>query len=73
MEEVMSTFDPSIVQISYTFNVQQVNLLLRGLGKLPLEEVELVHNGIRQVALQALSSAEAKAKSGEPSPDAVAP
>lgn len=58
----MTTFDPNQVPIQYTFNVQQVNLILRGLGKMPFDEVEGLYLPIRQVALQTLSNAETAAK-----------
>ncbi|CAB4122555.1 hypothetical protein UFOVP33_21 [uncultured Caudovirales phage] len=54
--------DPNQVPINYTVNLPQVNLILKGLGKLPLEEVEQLYNGIRGHALQALQTAEAEAQ-----------
>ena len=53
---------PNQVPINYTFNIEQVNLILTALGKLPYEQVGDMVSGIRGVALQALQQAEAQAK-----------
>lgn len=58
----MDTFDANQVPIQYTLNVAQVNLILRGLGKLPFDEVEGLYLPMRQVALETLSRAEAASK-----------
>jgi len=51
-------FNPASVQINYTLNFQQVNLLLEGLGKLPYERVEQLYIAIRGTALKTLQDAE---------------
>lgn len=58
----MPAFDPNQVPITYTLNAPQVSLILRGLGKLPLEEAEQLFTGLREVAMQTLQKAEAEAK-----------
>ena len=55
-------FTPNEVQINYTLNLDQVNLILSALGKLPYEQVGDMVSGIRAIALQTLQAAEAKAK-----------
>lgn len=50
--------DPNQVPIHFTLNLAQVNLILKGLGKLPHEEVEQLYNGIRSSALNTLQTAE---------------
>lgn len=57
--------NPNQVPINYTLTLDQVNLILAGLGKLPFEQVSEFVNGIRSVALQALQQAEEKAKAQE--------
>lgn len=54
--------NPNQVPIQYTLNIDQVNLVLNGLGKLPYEQVGDFVSAFRNVALQALAAAEAKAK-----------
>lgn len=54
----VAPFDPSKVEITYTFNFPQVNMILKGLGKLPLEDSEQLHNAIRGHAVQTLQVAE---------------
>jgi hypothetical protein len=61
MPEANTPFDPNQVAINYTMNSAQVALILRGLGKLPLEEVEQLFNGMRNVAIQTLQKAEQEA------------
>ena len=53
---------PNQVPIIYTLNIDQVNLILTGLGKMPYEQVSDFVAGMRNVALQALQAAEEKAK-----------
>lgn len=52
-------FNPAEVPINYTLNFAQVNLLLKGMGKLPREESEGFYEQFRGVALQTLQAAEA--------------
>ena len=54
--------NPNQVPINYTLTLDQVNLILAGLGKLPFEQVSEFVNGIRGVALQALKEAEEAAE-----------
>ncbi len=64
-------FDANQVPINYTLNFAQVNLVLRALGKLPMEEVEQFYVAFRSVAVQALAQAEEAAKAAEqPAPEA---
>ena len=58
-------FDPNQVPITVTLSAPQVSMILRGLGKLPLEEVEQLHAGLRNVAVQTLQQAEAAVKAAE--------
>lgn len=58
MQQAPTTFDPNQVPVSLTLSPAQVGLILRGLGKLPLEEVDQFYNGIRTVAQQAIQAAE---------------
>lgn len=51
-------FNPLSVPISYTLNIAQANLLIKGLGKLPREESEGFYDQFRAVALQTLQAAE---------------
>lgn len=53
---------PNQVPINYTLNIDQVNLILTALGKLPYEQVGEFVSGVRAVALQALQAAEEQAK-----------
>lgn len=61
-------FDINQVPINYTLNAAQVGVILRGLGKLPLEEVEQLFAGIRSVAQQTLQQAEEAAKAAAAPP-----
>lgn len=61
-------FDVNQVPINYTLNAAQVSLILRGLGKLPLEEVEQLFAGIRAVAQQAVQQAEEASKAAAAPP-----
>lgn len=58
--------NPNQVPINYTFTLDQVNLILAALGKLPFEQVSDFVNGVRGVALQALQQAEEAAKAEAP-------
>lgn len=51
-------FNPSEVPINYTLNFQQVNVILKGMGKLMREETEGFYEQFRGVALQTLQAAE---------------
>lgn len=53
----MSEFNPMEVPIGYTLNIAQVNLILKGLGKLPREESEGFYDQFRDVAVKALDLA----------------
>lgn len=55
-------FDATQVPIQYTLNFHQVNLILKGMAKLPLEEVEQLYTGLRAHALGTLQAAEAEFK-----------
>lgn len=54
-------FTPNQVPIYYTLNIDQVNLVLEGLGELPLKRAGDFSNAFRAVALQALQAAEEQA------------
>ena len=54
-------FTPNQVPIYYTLNIDQVNLVLEGLGELPLKRAGDFSNAFRNVALQALQVAEEQA------------
>lgn len=58
-------FDANQVPINYTLSFGQVNLILRALGKLPMEEVEQFYVAFRSVAVQTLQQAEQAAKDAE--------
>lgn len=53
-----SEFNPNTVSIPLTFNFQQINLILEGLGKLPLEKVESLYVGIRTASFNTMNNAE---------------
>ncbi len=55
----MKPFIPAEVPISYTLNFQQVNLILKGMGKLMREETDGFYEQFRGTALTALANAEA--------------
>lgn len=59
--------NPNQVPIHYTLNLDQVNLIVTALGKMPFEQVEQFVAAFRSVALKALKDAEeaAKASSAE--------
>lgn len=50
--------NPNEVQINITLKLDQVNLILGALGKLPYEQVSPLVNSLRSEALQALKAAE---------------
>jgi hypothetical protein len=50
--------NPAQVVVKYELNLDQVNLILAALGKLPFEQVDQLVNGFRSVALNALREAE---------------
>jgi hypothetical protein len=54
--------NPNQVPIHYTLNLDQVNLIVSALAKLPFEQVEQFVVAFRSVALNALKEAEEKAK-----------
>jgi hypothetical protein len=62
--------NPNQVNINYTLNLDQVNLIVTALGKLPFEQVEQFVVAFRSVAVKALQEAQEAAKAAEP--DAVA-
>lgn len=53
---------PNEVPIQYTLNLDQVNLIITALSRMPYEQVADLVNAIRAVALQALQDAEAAAQ-----------
>ncbi len=57
MTQQPTPFDPNTVQISFVLSPAQVGLILRGLGKLPLEETDQLYHGIRQVAQNTIDQA----------------
>jgi hypothetical protein len=50
--------NPAQVVVKYELNLDQVNLILAALGKLPFEQVDQLVNGFRSIALNALREAE---------------
>lgn len=52
--------NPNQVPITLTLNVDQINLILEGLGTLPFARVEALATGIRQHAINRLKEAEAE-------------
>ncbi len=54
--------NPNQVPIQYTLSIDQVNLILSALGKMPYEQVAEFVNALRGVALKALQEAEEAAK-----------
>ena len=71
MTQQQTPFDPSAVQIQVVLSPAQVGLILRGLGKLPLEETDQLYHGLRAVAEQTITQASqaAAAKAAEPAPE----
>lgn len=63
--------NPNQVPIHYTLNLDQVNLVVSALGKLPFEQVEQFLVAFRSVALNALKEAEEKAKAEAAGPEGV--
>lgn len=65
-------FDPNTVQIQFILSPAQVGLILRGLGKLPLEETDQLYHGIRHVAENAIAQAsQAAADAAKAAPEAA--
>lgn len=62
MNAPVQPFNPAEVPINYTLNFQQVNVLLKGMGKLMREETEGFYEQFRGVALQTMQAAEASHK-----------
>lgn len=60
MNQQAQPFNPGAVPINYTLNFAQVNLLLKGMGKLPREETDGFYEQFRGHALQTLQAAEAE-------------
>lgn len=58
-------FNPAEVPINYTLNFQQVNVILKGMGKLMREETEGFYEQFRAVALQTLQAAEVAHKEAD--------
>ena len=54
--------NPNQVLIHYTLNLEQVNLIVSALAKLPFEQVEQFLVAFRAVALNTLKKAEEQAK-----------
>lgn len=57
--------NPNQVPITITFNLEQINVVIESLGKMPYERVADLVNGIRSVALNALKEAEEQATSAQ--------
>ncbi|MFA5630297.1 MAG: hypothetical protein WC997_02195 [Porticoccaceae bacterium] len=53
-----TSFDPAAVQIGYSLNFEQVNLILEALGKLPFERVEALYSGMRAHALAVMAESQ---------------
>lgn len=53
--------NPNQVPITITFNLEQINVVLESLGKMPFERVADLVNGIRSVSLETLKNAEQQA------------
>lgn len=51
-------FDINQVQVQLVLSAQQAGVVLKGLSKLPFEEVDQLYHGIRTVAAQAIQKAE---------------
>lgn len=62
MNALVQPFNPAEVPINYTFNFQQVNLLLEGLSELPRKKTDGFYEQLRGVALQTMQAAEAAHK-----------
>lgn len=60
MNQQQPAFDVNAVQIPVVLNPSQVGLIMKGLSKLPLEEVDQLYHGLRQVAEQTISAASKK-------------
>lgn len=61
----MKSFNPAEVPINYTLNFHQVNVILKGMGKLMREETDGFYEQFRGVALQTLQAAEAEYKANQ--------
>lgn len=68
----MAQFNPNDVRFNMTFNYSQVNLVLKGLGKLPFDEVESLYNAIRSASVQSLNHAQEEHAALEAATRAVA-
>lgn len=55
----ITPFKPNEVVIPLGLTYSQVNLVLEGLGKLPMERVEGLYTGIRGQAVKSMQEAEA--------------
>lgn len=53
--------NPNQVPITLTLNVDQINMILDGLGELPFKRVEALATAIRNHAIQRLKEAEQEA------------
>jgi hypothetical protein len=55
-----AAFNPNAVGIRFVFNFAQVDLIIKGLGKLPHEQVSEFINALRGHAVQQIQDAEFK-------------
>ncbi len=60
--------NPNQVPITLTLNVDQINMILDGLGELPFKRVEALASGIRAHAIQRLKEAEQEALAATQAP-----
>lgn len=58
MNQPEQMFNPGAVPINYTLNFSQVNVLLKGMSKLPREETEGFYEQFKGHAVQTLQTAE---------------
>lgn len=59
MNQPEQMFNPGAVPIQFTLNFAQVNVLLKGMSKLPREETEGFYEQFKGHAVQTLQTAEA--------------
>jgi len=65
----VAAFNPNEVAITYTLNINQVNVILSGMGKLPREATDGFFEHFRGHALTTMQAAEAEhAKAAAPEP-----
>ena len=69
----MTNFDPQQVTITFNFRLNQIDLIIEGLGKLPIERAGDLYNGIKAGALQTLQAAEKQAQIDNQQPPPAVP